>query len=230
MEAMTAQEMLETPDLIAVGVAGDEVRRRMHGVKTTFVRVLEVHVDGPLQALPPRTQAGEIRIIGVPSSLDAAVSAVRACVAFAGSVPVTGFSAADLLSLGEIGEVVGQLKGARLAAIAHLPIDRVPDARGIAREVISAGLAINTIVADTLDEESRIEICARARDLQSEVGSFRAFAPLPRSVSVAMPTTGCAWGRSQQSHTRTLPPEQVASSTGPRHDFARQQRAPSAGH
>ena len=56
MEGMTPQQLLETPDLIAVGVAGDEVRRRMHGTKTTFVRVFEVHVDAPLQALPPRLQ------------------------------------------------------------------------------------------------------------------------------------------------------------------------------
>ncbi len=80
VEAVTPQQLLETPDLIAVGVAGDEVRRRMHGTKTTFVRVFEVHVDAPLQRLPPRVSAGEFRIVGRPATLDAAVDAVRATV------------------------------------------------------------------------------------------------------------------------------------------------------
>ena len=48
---MTPQQILDTPDLIAVGVAGDEVRRQMHGAKTTFNRVLELHVEAPPQAL-----------------------------------------------------------------------------------------------------------------------------------------------------------------------------------
>jgi aminodeoxyfutalosine synthase len=35
-----------------------------------------------------------------------------------------------------------------------------------------------------------LAVLARARDLQESVGGFRAFAPLPRTVSVATPTTG----------------------------------------
>ena len=36
----------------------------------------------------------------------------------------------------------------------------------------------------------RIASVERARDLQAAVGGFRAFAPLPRTMSVATPTTG----------------------------------------
>src|SRR5688572_1156775 len=99
MEAVTPQQLLETPDLIAVGVAGDDIRRRMHGTKTTFVRVFEVHVDAPPSALPPRTSAGEVRIVGTPRSTENARDAVRAAVSVAGDVPVTGFSLADLVAL-----------------------------------------------------------------------------------------------------------------------------------
>ena len=94
---MTPQQILDAEDLIAVGVAGDDVRRQMHGTTTTFVRVLEIHVDAPPQALPSGTRAGELRIVGAPGSLDIAVAAVRAATALADGVPVTGFSVTDLL-------------------------------------------------------------------------------------------------------------------------------------
>ena len=84
---MTPQQILSTPDLIAVGVAGDEVRRALRGRKTTFVRVLEMHVDAPLQGLPPGAEPGEIRVIGAPASIGAAVDAVRAAAALPGSAP-----------------------------------------------------------------------------------------------------------------------------------------------
>jgi aminodeoxyfutalosine synthase len=190
VEAVTAQQILETSDLIAVGVAGDDVRRRMHGVRTTFVRVLEVHVDAPLHSLPQGAQPGEIRIIGAPSSVDAALAAVRAGVAIAGNTPVTGFSAVDVAALGPIGEITRHLKESGLSAIAHLPLDLVADAESVARGVNDGGLEINVITVQRLDDDERIAICERARTLQATIGGFKAFAPLPRSMSVDKPTTG----------------------------------------
>ena len=38
--------------------------------------------------------------------------------------------------------------------------------------------------------DPRIAIVERARDLQEAVGGFRTFAPLPRTMSIATPTTG----------------------------------------
>ena len=90
------QEMLGTRDLIAVGMLGDEVRRRMHGARTTFVRVFEIHVEAPPAALPPGVTAGEFRIVGRPASEAAAATAVAAGAALAGATPVTGFSLKDL--------------------------------------------------------------------------------------------------------------------------------------
>ena len=86
-----AQLLLDTPDLIAVGAIADDVRRGLHGTKTTFVRVFKVHVDAPPAALPPRTTPGEIRIVGKPSSLEMAIAAVTATIALGASTPVTGF-------------------------------------------------------------------------------------------------------------------------------------------
>jgi hypothetical protein len=190
MEFVTPQEMLDMPDLIAVGVTGDEVRRRMHGTRTTFVRVLETHVDAPLTAIPAGSQCGEIRIIGAPSSLDAAVKAVESVKALAGDVPVTGFSAADLLPLGAPAATARALASAGLAAIAHLPVDLVDGAADAARAFADGGLTVNTITIHELQDDARLDLCVRARELQTAVGGFKALAPLPRTISIAKPTTG----------------------------------------
>ena len=58
------------------------------------------------------------------------------------------------------------------------------------RAARDAGLGVWRLTIDTLSEESRITSVERARDLQAAVGGFRAFAPLPRTMSVTTPTTG----------------------------------------
>jgi hypothetical protein len=190
MEAVTPQELLDTPDLIAVGMAGDEIRRRMHGATTTFVRVLEVHVDAPLRALPPAAHPGEIRIVGAPASLDAAVDAVTAATAVAGAVPVTGFSVADLIALGSPADVARALAGAGLAAVAQWPVDLVDDAEGVLAGLTAGGLRVHALTVHELRDDARLEICERARRLQAATGGFKAFAPLPRTISITKPTTG----------------------------------------
>src|SRR5262245_4220211 len=59
-----AQIILETDDIVSVGMLADEARRQRHGTRTTFVRVHEIHVASPSSPLPPRVHAGEFRIIG----------------------------------------------------------------------------------------------------------------------------------------------------------------------
>ena len=188
MAAMTAQQILETPDLIAVGVAGDDVRRRMHGATTTFVRVFEIHVDAVPHTVPPRTDAGEFRSVGRPASHEGAVTAVRAAAALAGSVPVTGFSVEDLLPLGPLDITAAALREAGLSAIAQLPLDGVADAAGALAAIRAAGLTVNTLTVLNENDAERIALCERARDLQD--GSIKAFEPLPRNMSVTKPTTG----------------------------------------
>ncbi|HXG54797.1 MAG TPA: hypothetical protein VNJ03_05410 [Vicinamibacterales bacterium] len=188
---MTPEELLETPDLIAAGVAGDDVRRRMHGTRTTFVRVFEIHVDAPPQALPARTHAGEFRLIGRPASLDALVSAARSAVALAGGVPVTVFSMADLLDLRTpVRAVCEALKTAGVAAITQLPLDTVDDIELVAADARAAGLPILALGLDSVDDDRRLDTCRRAFELQASLGGFKAFAPLPRTISVSRPTTG----------------------------------------
>ena len=194
MEAVTAQQILDTQDLIAVGVAGDEVRRRMHGARTTFVRVFEVHVDAPPATLPPRTIAGEFRVIGKPGTLEAAERAVRAAVALANGAPVTGFSLFDLQGLEQpLGEVGAHLRQAGLAAVTHVPLDWTTNLYDAVRAVHDAGLEIATMSLEIIDvgeRDERLRMCERAADLQEVVGGFKAFAPLQRTISTTEPTTG----------------------------------------
>jgi hypothetical protein len=196
MEMITnsdVQELLESRDLIAIAVRGDEVRRRLHGATTTFVRVFEIHVDAVPASVPSDTSAGEFRIIGRPASLDGAVAAVRAAVALADGVPVTGFSLADLLVLdghSSMGAVCAALREAGLEAVAEAPLDLLDDAPGAIAAAHGAGLAVPRLTVQQTLEPDRALFLNRARDLQASVGGIRVFAPLPRSISVTAPTTG----------------------------------------
>lgn len=186
-----ARTILAAHDLIAVGILADDARRRVHGARTTFVRVLEVHVDAPPQALPGNLSAGEIRIVGRPSSLEAAVAAAQAVAAIAGGIPVAGFSLQDLGALpgSTLADTCAALHRAGLEMIAEVPVDGDlgPAEVEIARR---AGLAVTRLTVGAMADEQRIGIVARARDLQAAAGGFRCFAPLPRITSVTAPSTG----------------------------------------
>lgn len=206
------QAFLSIPSLVDVGVQGDDVRRRMHGARTTFVRVFEVHVDAPVSVRPPGLSAGEVRIVGRPASEAAATGAVKAAVALAEGAPLTGFSLADLYALAPdpdaLAELCSRLHDAGLEAIADTPLDStlledIPTAVRAARDAglgvwrltlhaLPAGLSSELLPAlrSELINAARIASVERARDLQAAVGGFRAFAPLPRTMSVATPTTG----------------------------------------
>jgi len=188
-----AQEMLESRDLISIGVRADDLRRRLHGARTTFVRVFELHVDAPPASLPSGTSAGEFRIVGRPASLDAAVAAVRSASRTAGDVPITGFSLVDLLELDgapSLAVACRALRDAGLEAIAEAPLDRLDDPGVAITAARGAGLAVPRLTIHALAAADRLSLLNRARDLQKAVGGFRAFAPLPRSMSVAAPSTG----------------------------------------
>ena len=189
-----ARAVLATHDLIAIATLADEVRRQKRGAETTFVRVLDVHVDAVPASLPTGVSAGEIRIVGQPASVADALAAARAVSALAGRTPVTGFSLVHLASLtsspAALARLCGDLKAAGLAAVAEVPIDQIDDppvAVGAARD---GGLSVLRMTVATLEEGQQVAIIERARALQEARGGFRAFAPLPRVMSASAPTTG----------------------------------------
>jgi len=203
MEGMTAAAVNETealailaePNVIAVGARGDEERRRRHGVKTTFVRVFEIHVEVLPVSLPSGASAGEIRLMGKPASVAAAVAAVKAARALAGTIPLTAFSLADLSDLvdgsaASLTDLAGRLAAAGLEIVAEAPVDALVDPVGAVRAVRDGGLQVPRLTVREMAEDDRVRLVSLARDIQSEVGGVRAFAPLPRVTSVAQPTTG----------------------------------------
>lgn len=188
-----AQEILQNRDLIAIGIRADDVRRRLHGSRTTFVRVFELHVDAPPASLPSSTSAGEFRIIGRPASLEAAVAAVKNALRVAGSVPVTGFSLVDLLAIGRapaLADACRALRDAGLETVADAPLDLLADPGVAVTAARGAGLTVARLTVSALGPGDRISLLNRARDLQKAIGGFHAFAPLPRTWSAAAPSTG----------------------------------------
>jgi aminodeoxyfutalosine synthase len=196
--AMNDQEalaILAEPNPIAVAARGDDERRRRHGAKTTFVRVFEIHVEGVPSALPASVSAGEIRLVGKPPSVAAAIAAVKAARGLAGDIPLTAFSLADLLELSGLSpasltDLCGRLAAAGLEIVAEAPIDRLPVPIAAVRAARDAGLQVPRLTVHHIADDTRVPLVALARDVQSAAGGVRAFAPLPRIVNVAQPTTG----------------------------------------
>jgi CofH/MqnC C-terminal region len=187
-----AKELLDSKDLIAVGMRADDVRRRLRGTQTTFVRVFEIHVDAASTSLPARTSAGEFRIVGSPRSLDAAVAAVRAGRGLAGSIPLTGFSLADLVALDgspSFDQTLRILRDEGLEEVSEAPLDALEQAAAAIASARGAGLAVRRLTVN-LQPADCVALARMARGLQDELGGVHAFAPLPRTISAASPTTG----------------------------------------
>src|SRR5262245_37868481 len=92
------EQLAASHDIISLGMLADEVRQARHGLRTTFVRVADVSaVPGEPLSIP--AAAGEVRIVGVPTSRQAARDRVREAVTSAGGRAVSGFSLADLEQL-----------------------------------------------------------------------------------------------------------------------------------
>src|SRR5437899_2792164 len=85
-------------DIISLGMLADDVRRRLHEARTTFVRVADVSADPAAPIVWPAA-AGEIRIVGAPAGRAAAIDRVRAVAARANGVPVSAYSLSDLEAL-----------------------------------------------------------------------------------------------------------------------------------
>jgi aminodeoxyfutalosine synthase len=172
----------------------DAVRREKHGNKTTFVRVAIVDA-APGAPLTWPTGAGEIRIVGVPATRAAAVARVREVAAATGGLPFSGFALSDLEVLAAqekvtLREVLEELRAAGLELVAEAPFDKLQDPRRSIEEVNIAGLALARLTIHKLPSADAPAWLKQIGDLQRDVAVIRAFAPLPRQVNPAVPTTG----------------------------------------
>jgi aminodeoxyfutalosine synthase len=181
-------------DIIAIGMLADEARRRRHGARTTFVRVASVAADPDAPIARP-AGAGEIRIDGVPASRVAAIDRVRQVIAAAAGTPVSAFSLADLEQLASRDGVglrllLEELRAAGLELVAEAPIDRLQAPRRSIEEINIAGLTLARLTVHCLPAADITPLLKSVADLQRGVAIIRAFAPLPRVMNPAVPTTG----------------------------------------
>jgi len=181
-------------DIISLGVLADEARRRRHGTTTTFVRVATVSAE-PGAPVAHSPSAGELRIVGAPASRTAAVERVREVAANAGGAVVTGFALADLEILSAqqgltLRAFLEEMRAAGLELVAEAAIDRLHDARRSIEEVNIAGLGLARLTIEQSPSSDPVPLLKGVADLQRAVAVIRAFAPLPRRVNPAVPSTG----------------------------------------
>lgn len=173
-------------DILALGALADDCRRARHGGRTTFVRVhtLDLAAMDRWDAGP--AAAREVRLVGVPQSLDDAVQVVRAARALAGGRALRGFTLDDLAALG------GREAFAALAAAGLNEAVSVSPGPAAAELVVASrqsGLCVRVIAA-AAEPTDRTAWLLEARGLADAVGNIAAVAPLPRAQERVTPTTG----------------------------------------
>ncbi len=196
-ERLAADELLElaaTPDILALGMLADTVRRSLHGSQITYLRVALCPFDKSFtDAVPPA--AREIRITGAPDTLDVAVTAVETARAVAGERAVSGFSWADVERLANAAGVsaanaLDRLRAAGLDAIAHLSLDLIDNPAEALDRLVTAGYQRVRLTIDKAPAGARTTLLLRAAELQEAFACIQALSPLPSTLDPMRPTTG----------------------------------------
>jgi hypothetical protein len=190
-----AETVLASPDLVGVGLLGELARRAGSGDQVTFGRVRVL--TGSAQP-SERGHAGEVRLGDTPTTIEDARARVRAAKTFAGGIPLTGFSLADLLALAgsdhlALADLAKALKADGLEAVAESPLDQIGDtdnAIEVVRAVRHGGLETWRATITRASIAQRLDLIERAVTVQRETSAFRAFAPLPRLDPGDAPATG----------------------------------------
>jgi aminodeoxyfutalosine synthase len=158
------------------------------------VRVAVIGAE-PAGAMDWPASAGEIRVTGTPPNRAAAVRRVGEVVAAANTVPVSAFSLADLERMAAtekttLRSLLEELRAAGTELVSEAPFDELRDPRRSIEEVNIAGLSLARLTIHQLPDADVVRLLKSVADLQRAVGVIRAFAPLPRAVNPAVPTTG----------------------------------------
>jgi len=194
-ETLSAEEIRAlaiSADVLSLGMLADSLRRRLHGTRTTFLRVQEVPCDQVAEG-GVLASAGEVRLTGSPQDLASAVKAVRLARAAAGACPVAAFSWADVerwSAGGQVGPVLEQLRAAGLEAFVALPLDELANAARAVESLARAGFGRLRLTVNTAPADERTNLLLRARELQDAFGCVQAINPLPMTLLGFRPTTG----------------------------------------
>ena len=183
--------LASVPDVLPLGMLADALRRRLHGSRTTFLRVAECAFDRSIaDAVPPA--AREIRLTGSPDTLQEAVTAVHAARSVAGDRTVTAFSWSDVerWRSSEGQGVLRQLRDEGLDAIGDLWLDAGTDVRTALRALTARGFTQVRMSVASVPAAERTDLLLRAAELQDEFGCIQVIDPLPSKLGAYRPTTG----------------------------------------
>jgi len=182
------------PDILPLGMLADVVRRRIHGKRITYLRVAACACDkSHVDEVPFGAQ--EIRIVGTPASLDAAMTSVQMVRAVAGDRVVSGFSWGDVDRMAAaaglpVSRVLATLHSAGLEALVDVPLDAVEDADHVVSSLLDAGFRQLRLTIEKAPASDRQGLMERASGLQKQYGSIQAINPLPTALPPFRPTTG----------------------------------------
>jgi len=184
------RELADTPDILSLGMLADTLRRQLHGVRATFVRVADVPCDGAEMSIP--AAAREVRLTGTPANVDAAAASIEKVKSIAGDRALSGFSWTDVArwSGGPVDAVLARLKQAGLDAIADLPLDTIDDSAGAVKSLKDAGFQQLRLTISKAPADARIDLLLLASELQAVNGNIQSLNPLPLTLSTFRPTTG----------------------------------------
>jgi len=186
------EELAASPDILAIGMLADELRRRTHGTRVTFVRVATCPFDKPVSEGVPLT-AREVRLTGAPQSLEVAVTAVQAARAVAGARLVSGFSLLDLQALAAgdpLRQVLRRLHEAGLEMVAEVPVDKLSSADEALEDLIAAGFDRVRLTVSRPAAGERVAMLMRMVELAERFPAVHVIHPLPLSLAAFRPTTG----------------------------------------
>jgi len=186
--------LADAPDILPLGMLADALRRRLRGTRVTYLRVASCACDRSFaDAVAPA--AHEVRLTGVPATLDVAVAAVRSARAVAGDRTVAGFTWSDIDRIasakgGGVSRALEELRAAGLDAISELPLDLIPDS--VIGLVSKTGFHQLRLTIESASAAERLGLFARAAVLQAAHGCIETLNPLPTLLQAFRPTTGYA--------------------------------------
>jgi hypothetical protein len=181
-------------DILSLGMAADEVRRRQ-GTEVTYVRVHAVASADLAAGRAIPDEAAEVRLYEAPATRDEAVAQVTRLRALAGTRRVAAYSMAALheraqQGWGPLDQLLRELVAAGLSDVAELPVDRVEDAVRSMRALADAGRRPRRLTTESPVGDRRLDVLRSVRVCRAAIGGPLYYAPLPRQVPVDRPTTG----------------------------------------
>lgn len=181
--------LVETYDLVRLGMVAGDVRARRVGTRGTFVRIDTVPLTTAAEA-DLSDEAGEIRLTGSPESLAQAVSAVAALRRRCRTL-VTGFTVHDLaLAAGKaFADWCIALRDAGLSGVAFARVDRLDD--DLLDVLARTGLPLQSLAPGWPPAgEALLAVLHQVSAWQERHGVITAFQPLAVDSAAAEPSTG----------------------------------------